>query len=161
MSEAKIAEEKSANPKREWRRPSGPNAGLTDAQASAPQSQVAKQGGGSSTTQGNATKPGAPTSNAPRQIQKNAGLRKEGFSYSNIARGSSSKPPTQPIASDNIVPDNVPIKNASSPAPLADNTAAAENASVKDIKSEATTTGNDSSEHMSKRALTGDSVTEA
>lgn len=161
VSEAKIAEDKSANPKKEWRRPSGPHAGLTNAQASAPQSNVSKKSSGSSTTQGDATKPGAPAPRAPRQIEKNSGVRKEGFSYSNIARGGS-KPPTQPIASDNIVPNNVPIKNASSSsAPIADNTAAAEQAQVKEIKSEATSTGNDSSEHMSKRALTGDSVTEA
>lgn len=161
VSEAKIAEEKSANPKKEWRRPSGPHAGLTNAQASAPQSNVSKKGSGSSTTQGDATKPGAPAPRAPRQIEKNSGVRKEGFSYSNIARGGN-KPPTKPIASDNIVPDNVPVKNASSsPAPISDNTDAAEQAQVKEIKSEATTTGTDSSEHMSKRGLTGDSVTEA
>lgn len=164
MGDAKIAEEKSANPKKEWRRPAGPHAGLTGAQASAPQSQVAKKTG-SSTTQGDATKVGAPTPaaaapKAPRQIEKNAGVRKEGFSYSNIAKGGS-KPPTKPIASDNIVPDNVPIKNASSPDPLVDNTTAAENATEKSIKSEATTAETDSSEHMSQRALTGDSVTEA
>lgn len=166
MSEAKIAEEKSANPKREWRRPSGPHAGLTNAQASAPQSQVSKGAQtGSSTTHGNATKQGVTT--APRQIQKNAGIRKEGFSYSNIAKGSSNKPPSQPLTSGEIVPDNVPIKNAaaasssSSSAPLVDNSSAAQNASEKNIKNEATTTGNDSSEHMSQRALTGGSVTEA
>jgi translation initiation factor 4B len=45
MGDAKIAEEKSANPKKEWRRPAGPHAGLTGAQASAPQSQVAKKTG--------------------------------------------------------------------------------------------------------------------
>lgn len=175
MSESKIAEEKSANPKKEWRRPSAPHAGLTNAQAPAPQSQVAKHGGGSSTTHGNATKAGTTTKAgtppasaappAPRQIQKNAGIRKEGFSYSNIAKGgagaAANKPPTQPPASKDIVPDNVPIKNASSPAPLVDNSTAAENANVKEIKSEATVTGNDSSEHMSQRGLTGGSVTEA
>lgn len=162
MGDAKIAEEKSANPKKEWRRPSGPNAGLTNAQASAPQSQVAKKATGSSTTQGDATKIGTPTAapSAPRQIQKNAGIRKEGFSYSNIARAGS-KPPTKPLASDNIVPDNVPVKNTSSPAAIADNTAAAEQASAKELKTETTVSGTDSSEHMSQRGLTGDSVTEA
>lgn len=159
MSEAKIAEEKSANPKKEWRRPSGPHAGLTNAQASAPQSQVAKKGG-SSTTQGDATKVGAPAPKAPRQIEKNAGVRKEGFSYSNIARGGN-KPPTKPIASDNIVPDNVPIKNTASPAGISDNTTSAQQAHGQDIKSEATATGNDSSEHMSQHSFTGNSVTEA
>lgn len=159
MGEAKIVEEKSANPKKEWRRPSGPNAGLTNSQASAPQSQIAKKTG-SSTTQGDATKVGAPAPKASRQIEKNAGVRKEGFSYSNVAKGGN-KPPTKPLASDNIVPDNVPVKSASSPAPIADNTSAAEQATIKEIKSETTTTGTDSSEHMSQRALTGDSVTEA
>lgn len=126
MSEAKIAEEKSANPKKEWKRPQHPNAGLTNAQASAPQSAVTKQNSsstGSSTTQGDATKPGAP--NQPRQILKNAGIRKEGFSYSNIARGSGNKPASTPPASASIVPDNVPVKASETPAAVADNSASA------------------------------------
>ena len=42
MSADKIAEEKSATPGKDWHRPSGPHAGLTDSIPNAPQSSVAK-----------------------------------------------------------------------------------------------------------------------
>jgi len=110
MSSAKIAESKSATPGKAWRRPAGPHSGLTDQIPNAPQSQVAKTA---------ATEEKQPAQ--PRQFAQNQGLRKEGFSYSNIAAAkaaaaaasqhlSDPKPPTQPLASDNIVPETVPVK---------------------------------------------------
>lgn len=101
MKDAKIAEEASANPKREWRRPAGPNAGLTDQQAQAPQSQLARSSSAekTSTTNGASTAAAAP----PRQIAKNLGIRKEGFSYSNIAGGAGAKP----AASEKVNNDGV------------------------------------------------------
>lgn len=105
MKDAKIAEDASANPKREWRRPAGPHAGLTDQQAQAPQSQLARSSSSgkntptlSSTSTTNGTVGSGSKSSeaqaAPRQIAKNSGVRKEGFSYSNIAGSgiSSAKP---------------------------------------------------------------------
>lgn len=105
MKDTKIAEDSSANPKREWRRPAGPHAGLTDQQPQAPQSQLARSTSGSgpaaaaaASTNGKSPEPAAAAS-APKQIAKNLGIRKEGFSYSNIAGGglSSQKPASEKI----------------------------------------------------------------
>lgn len=99
MKDAKIAEEGSANPKREWRRPAGPHAGLTDQQAQAPQSQLTRSGSSGNPNSSSTNGTAAPAKAEPRQIAKNLGVRKEGFSYSNIAGGglSSSKPVSEKV----------------------------------------------------------------
>jgi len=89
MKEAKIVEEKSATPQREWRRPSGPNAGLTGSTPNAPQSEIAKAS--------TAPEVSSPPAAAPKQILK-PGLRKEGFSYSNVAGTTSKSPAPTPAA---------------------------------------------------------------
>jgi len=109
MRDAKIAEKKSANPGREWKRPAGPHAGLTDQQPTAPSSGIANAAE-------QREKAGSPTSSAssgtaPRQIAKNQGIRKEGFSYSNIA-GKSQVPPTRPMTTGEIIPENTPVQAA-------------------------------------------------
>ena len=103
MADAKIAEEKSASPKKEWRRPAGPNAGFTDSPANAPQSEVSKPTSPREATE----RMKSPTS--PKPINKNQGLRKEGFSYSNVAgKGSATSPSraSAPLELANGFPNN-------------------------------------------------------
>ena len=76
MSADKIAEEKSANPGKDWHHPSGPHDGLTDSMANAPQS-----GLGKSSTQGTSSSTNTDTDSGKEQgesagmidnVQKNA-----------------------------------------------------------------------------------------